>query len=259
MAFRTTILNHTWSDSHSGAPKDTTIRIIGKASMSIHYEDDYLRLQVFVSGFSNNAWLVTSKIKSRKQTRSLIIDTPDDPHELLAATQDTEISAILITHNHQDHLQGFEDVIRAHNVPVGIGAADSPEVEKMGTSPSIDVSDGALIVVGDLELRAIATPGHTPGSTCYYLESTSGESNRGRLFSGDTLFPGGPGRTGSPADLEQIVDSIGKKLLTLPPQTAVHPGHGDDTSVGEAKIEYDVFIARPRPEGLSGDVAWLGG
>ena len=217
--------------------------------MSIHYEDDGLLLQVFVSGFSNNAWLVTSK--SRNQ--SLIIDTPGDPHELLAAVQDTEITAILITHNHWDHLQGFEDVMRVLDVPVGIGAADAPEVEKTGTSPSIDVSDGALIAVGDLELRAIATPGHTPGSTCYYLDLDSGH-----LFSGDTLFPGGPGRTGSPANLKQIVDSIGAKLLTLPPQTAVHPGHGDDTSVGEAKGDYDAFIARPRPEGLSGDVTWLG-
>ncbi len=221
--------------------------------MSIHYEDDGLLLQVFVSGFSNNAWLVTSKSQSRKQTQSLIIDTPGEPHELLAAAQDTEIAAVLITHNHWDHLQGFEDVMRVLDVPVGIGAADAPEVEKMGTSPSIDVSDGALIAVGDLELRAIATPGHTPGSTCYYLKL-----NSGHLFSGDTLFPGGPGRTGSAASLEQIVDSIGAKLLTLPPQTAVHPGHGDDTSVGEAKGDYDVFIARPRPEGLSGDVAWLG-
>lgn len=217
--------------------------------MSIHYEDDGLLLQVFVSGFSNNAWLVTSK--SRNQ--SLIIDTPGDPHELLGAVQDTEITAILITHNHWDHLQGFEDVMRVLDVPVGIGAADAPEVEKTGTSPSIDVSDGALIAVGDLELRAIATPGHTPGSTCYYLDLDSGH-----LFSGDTLFPGGPGRTGSPASLEQIVDSIGAKLLTLPAQTAVHPGHGDDTSVGEAKGEYDAFIAKPRPEGLSGDVTWLG-
>ncbi len=96
-------------------------------------------------------------------------------------------------------------------------------------------------------------PGTTPGSTCYYLDLHSGH-----LFSGDTLFPGGPGRTGSPASLEQIVDSIGAKLLTLPAQTAVHPGHGDDTSVGEAKGEYDAFVARPRPEGLSGDVTWLG-
>ena len=217
--------------------------------MSIHYEDDGLLLQVFVSGFSNNAWLVTSKSRNR----SLIIDTPGDPHELLGAVQDTEITAILITHNHWDHLQGFEDVMRVLDVPVGIGAADAPEVEKTGTSPSIDVSDGAFIAFGDLELRAIATPGHTPGSTCYYMDL-----NSGHLFSGDTLFPGGPGRTGSPASLEQIVDSIGAKLLTLPPQTAVHPGHGDDTSVGEAKGDYDAFIARPRPEGLSGDVTWLG-
>lgn len=218
--------------------------------MSIHYEDDDLRLQVFISGFSNNAWLVTSK--SRDQ--SLIIDTPGDPHELLAAAQSTEITGILITHNHWDHLQGFEDVVRVHSVPVGIGAADAPEVEKTGTSPSIDVSDGAAITVGDLALRAITTPGHTPGSTCYYLNIDGG----GHLFSGDTLFPGGPGRTGSPANLDEIIDSIGTKLLTLPAATIVHPGHGNDTSVGEAKSEYDVFVGKPRPEGLSGDVAWLG-
>ena len=220
--------------------------------MSIHYEDDDLLLQVFVSGFSNNAWLVTSKGNGKSGGQSLIIDTPGDPLELLAATQDTEITGVLITHNHWDHLQGFEDVMAAHGVAVGIGAADASEVEKLGTSPSIDVSDGAVIAVGGLELRAIATPGHTPGSTCYWMQSGGGH-----LFSGDTLFPGGPGRTASPENLEQIVESIGGKLLTLPPEVAVHPGHGSDTSVGEAKSEYDVFVARPRPEALSGDVTWL--
>jgi glyoxylase-like metal-dependent hydrolase (beta-lactamase superfamily II) len=216
----------------------------------LHYEDGRLALHVYVSGFSNNAWLVVSKATNR----ALIIDTPGEPVGLIAAARETDVVGIVITHRHGDHLEGFQEVARElSGVPVGIGAADAEAVEQLGVTPTLDVSDGAGVAVGDLSLRAIHTPGHTPGSTCLYLEGAGR-----RLFSGDTLFPGGPGRTGSPADLRQIVNSIGTRLLTLPEDTCVHPGHGPDTTVGEAKAEYEVFASRPRPEDLSGDVAWLG-
>ena len=78
------------------------------------------------------------------------------------------------------------------------------------------------------------------------------------LFSGDTLFPGGPGKTRSPEALQQVIDSITKKLLVLPDDTAVYPGHGDDTTIGKAREEYQVFASKPRDPALFGDVAWLG-
>ncbi len=218
--------------------------------MGLHYEDDRLALQVYVSGFSNNAWLVVSKATNQ----ALIIDTPGEPVELIAAARETDIVGIVITHRHGDHLEGFREVTQQFSgVPVGIGAADADAVEQLGVTPALDVSDGVDVAVGDLSLRAIHTPDHTPGSTCFLLEGAGRH-----LFSGDTLFPGGPGRTGRPADLRQIVESISTRLLTMPADTSVHPGHGPDTTVGEAKAEYEVFASKPHPEDLSGEVAWLG-
>jgi len=93
------------------------------------------------------------------------------------------------------------------------------------------------------------TPGHTPGSLCLL----SGK----HLFSGDTLFPGGPGKTGNPAAFEQIINSITEKLFILPDETLVYPGHGEDTVLGKEKQEFAVFSSRPRTPGLCGDVLWL--
>jgi glyoxylase-like metal-dependent hydrolase (beta-lactamase superfamily II) len=217
--------------------------------MSVHYEDETFKLQVFVSGLSNNAWLLTDAATDE----SLIIDTPGDPVELLSATSETNVVGILITHNHADHLQGFDEVHARHAVPVAIGVNDLPAIVSRLTAGSIDVAQGASISFGGNSLKAVATPGHTPGSTCYYMAS-----NAGHLFSGDTLFPGGPGKSGSPAALAQMLDGISTKLLTLPGAVAVHPGHGDDSTVAASLAEYEVFAAREYDAELYGDVTWLG-
>jgi glyoxylase-like metal-dependent hydrolase (beta-lactamase superfamily II) len=112
------------------------------------------------------------------------------------------------------------------------------------------LADGDEISVGSLRVRAIHTPGHTPGSTCFIAA--------GNLFSGDTLFPGGPGRTQSPHDLEETIKSITSRLHTLPEETPVLPGHGGGTTIGESKREYAVFASRQRPPDLCGDVTWAG-
>jgi glyoxylase-like metal-dependent hydrolase (beta-lactamase superfamily II) len=216
--------------------------------MSVHYEDETFKLQVFVSGFSNNAWLLTDKATDE----SLIIDTPGDPVELLEAASQTNVVGILITHNHADHLQGFDELYVRHAVPVGIGASDLSAIANRLTAGMIDVAQVAAISFGESSLTAVATPGHTPGSTCYYLAS-----NAGHLFSGDTLFPGGPGKSGSPAALAQMLDGISTKLLTLPGTVAVHPGHGDDSTVATSLAEYEVFASRDHDADLHGDVTWL--
>ncbi len=110
------------------------------------------------------------------------------------------------------------------------------------------VTDGEEISVGGRTVKAIYTPGHTPGSTCYLVG--------GYLFSGDTLFPGGPGRTNSNADLMQSIESITTRLYGLPDATVVLTGHGDDTTIGESKKEYEVFAANEHPADLHGDVLW---
>lgn len=218
--------------------------------MGLHYENELLELHSYVSGFSNNAWLIVSKAYNQ----SVIIDTPRTPKELITAATNTNVVGILITHNHSDHLEGFDSVKQEFaDTPVGIGVDDAEALKKLGVAPTLNIVDGSEIVVGDLILRAVHTPGHTPGSTCFYLDG-----RQPHLFSGDTLFPGGPGKTDNPSDFKKIVEAISSRLLTLPTNTIVHPGHGPDTIIGEAEIEYKTFASKSHPEDLAGDVTWLG-
>jgi glyoxylase-like metal-dependent hydrolase (beta-lactamase superfamily II) len=144
-------------------------------------------------------------------------------------------------------------VFGAYNVPVYIGSADGEPLDGRGVTEW--PSDDEIDLVGELKIRAIHTPGHTPGSTCYVVSTEQGEHTL--LLSGDTLFPGGPGRTGSPELFRQEVQSITSRLLTLPNHTIVLPGHGEDTTIAKSKDEYGVFAAKTHDEDLHGNVAWL--
>ncbi len=220
--------------------------------MATVYEGDLWTIQSFVSGFENNAYLLTC----RRTNHSVIIDTPDRPFELVEAAKQTDVQAVLITHNHLDHLQGFDHVLSNFRVSVGIGADDAHAV----MSPPaglIDVSDGNFVTAGDISLRGISTPGHTPGSTCYMLPSESPGSTP-HVFTGDTLFPGGPGKSGSAEAFSQIVSSIESLLLPLPENTVVLPGHGDSTTIESSRQEFELFSSKPRRSDLFGDVTWTG-
>ena len=105
------------------------------------------------------------------------------------------------------------------------------------------------IQIGDLFIKSIHTPGHTDGSTCLYID--------GHLFTGDTLFPGGPGKTKSPDHLKEIIESINQKLFVLDDAVYFYPGHGDDGILGESKKEYEVYSSKNHPDDLFGDVEWL--
>lgn len=220
--------------------------------MAIEYQGDLWTIGRWVSGFYNNAYLVTC----RSTNKSLIIDTPDKPNEMIAAAAETDVQAILITHNHWDHLEGFDMVTSRFPVPVGIGANDAHAVaDRDGYRDPINVSQDSILQIGEISIRCIETPGHTPGSTSYLLPGDSPGSNP-HVFAGDTLFPGGPGKTQRPADLDQIIDSITSQLHVLPAETVVMPGHGDFTTIAESAEEYAVFASKPRDAGLFGDVAW---
>ena len=219
------------------------------------HDGELWTIDAFVSGFANNAYLITSKASGL----GIIIDTPDEPHELIAAARDTAVAAILITHSHWDHLEGFDDVVSEFPVPVGVGADDAGQVrDDHGYNDLIDVGHGTMLEFGDIKFRCIFTPGHTPGSTCYLLPAESPGAVP-HLFAGDTLFPGGPGRSASPEALGQMLDSIRAHLHTLPTETAVLPGHGDRTTIGASIAEsadFPYWDAASRPADLSGDVAW---
>ena len=211
--------------------------------MAPHYQDDSIIIHKYECGsFGNNAYLVVCP----QTNESIIIDTPGEPQVLIDAARNTDVKAIIITHNHWDHLVGFEDVTSAIDAPVGIGEADA---HALPTPPARLLRDGDEITAGTVTLRAIGTPGHTPGSTCYTVGNV--------LFSGDTLFPGGPGKTGSPELFRQVVESITTKLFTLGDDLAVYPGHGGDGDMRSSKEEYAVFASKEHPADLSGDVLWL--
>ncbi|MBA7640064.1 Hydroxyacylglutathione hydrolase [subsurface metagenome] len=128
-------------------------------------------------------------------------------------------------------------------------AVHPSEADVLPSPPDLTLADGDLVNFGTVSLRVLHTPGHSPGSLCLLLGK--------HLFSGDTLFPGGPGKTGTPAAFEQIVNSITEKLFVLPDETLVYPGHGEDTILGKEKQAFAVFASRPSNPGLCGDVLWL--
>ena len=211
--------------------------------MGAHNEDSGIVIHKLKCGpYDNNAYLVVCP----KTGESIVIDAPADPERLIEAAAQTNVTAILITHNHADHILGLEQVASALNAPVGIG---EPDAGALPVDPDFFLKDGEEVTAGAVTLGLISTPGHTPGSTCLL--------SGGHLFTGDTLFPGGPGKTRTPDDLEEIICSISSRLLVLSDQTVFYPGHGDDGDVRTARGEYRVFASREHPAGLCGDVLWL--
>jgi glyoxylase-like metal-dependent hydrolase (beta-lactamase superfamily II) len=115
--------------------------------------------------------------------------------------------------------------------------------------PEILLEDGEKVSYGNTSLKVLHTPGHTPGSLCFLMGKY--------LISGDTIFPGGPGKTKSPTDLKLIIESITRKIFVLPDDTAIYPGHGDSTLLRKEKEELSIFSSRSHDPNLFGDVLWL--
>ncbi|MFQ5860007.1 MAG: MBL fold metallo-hydrolase [Dehalococcoidia bacterium] len=210
--------------------------------MPLHYDGEVRIHKVPMGPYDNNGYLLI-----HPQTgEGIIIDTPAEPEKLLRELQDTWVKAILITHNHRDHLLGFSEIRQRTGAPVGVHAGDA---DLLPSPPDFLLQDGDTLQVGPVPLTVLHTPGHTPGSVCLLA---------GRyLFTGDTLFPGGPGKSRSPLAFQELVESIVTKLLPLPKDTVVYPGHGPDTTIGQAREEYQVFASRPHHPDLCGDVLWL--
>jgi len=193
-----------------------------------------------IGGIVSNAYLLVCQ----KSNDSVLVDTPGDAGKLLEQLRSTNPKYILITHNHFDHLSAFSGIRSQLQVPVAAHALDT-----LPSPPDILLSDGDTIYFGSIALKVLHTPGHTPGSLCFYTDKY--------LISGDTLFPGGPGKTGSPDALKQIVESITDKILPLPDDTQVFSGHGDATVLKKEKEEIVIFKSRSHDPNLCGDVLWL--
>jgi glyoxylase-like metal-dependent hydrolase (beta-lactamase superfamily II) len=209
-------------------------------------EDGNLKLMKFgpLGPFANNAYVVAD-LASKE---AVLVDMPSGSEEALRviANEGYRVKAILVTHSHGDHWMDYKLVKDTIDAPV---MAHEAENEAVGGRIDSPIADGGEVRVGPFPIVAIHTPGHTPGSTCFLVKNY--------LMSGDTLFPGGPGRTQSPADLQQSVESITSRLYALPDTVEVFPGHGDNTNIGTSKREFEAFRGRDT-SALSGDVTWAG-
>ena len=196
-----------------------------------HYETGDVRIEKIVVGpFENNVFV----LRSKGTGDAVIVDAANEHELLLEVSRATGVRRVLTTHGHFDHIQAVTQM-RDAGIDVGIAAEDAAML------PSYDfvIPDDDVIEVGDLRLHTIHTPGHTPGSTCFLLEGHP------IVFSGDTLFPGGPGNTSfENASFEQIIQSIDRRLFTLPGDTLVLPGHGLDTTIASEAPHLDEWIAR---------------
>ena len=145
-----------------------------------------------------------------------------------------------------DHLGALSELTSKLGIPVAVHPLDA---RGLRLQPEILLGDGDTVSFGGIKLKVLHTPGHTPGSLCFLAGKY--------LISGDTLFPGGPGKTGSPADFRQIIESITGRIFCLPDDTEIYPGHGDSTVLKKEKEEFAVFSSRPHDPNLCGDVLWL--
>jgi glyoxylase-like metal-dependent hydrolase (beta-lactamase superfamily II) len=169
----------------------------------------------------NNVWVVGD------DTECVVIDAPHDVQAIREVVADRAVVAVLCTHAHDDHVRFAPDLGRAVAAPVLLHPADLPVWRLTHADPPDgELADGQQIPVADIVLEVIHTPGHAPGAVCFY------SSDLGVVFTGDTLFNGGPGATGrSFSDKDLIVASITDRLLGLPEDTVVKTGHGDDTTI----------------------------
>ncbi|TFD89783.1 MBL fold metallo-hydrolase [Cryobacterium serini] len=191
----------------------------------------------------NNVWIVGD------DTECVVIDAAHDAEAILKAVGDRKLLAILCTHGHNDHIGAAAGVSAATGAPVWLHPADTMLWEMVfpadaaasvaaGTRPKA-LEDGQRIVVAGIELEVLHTPGHSPGSVCFSVPEL------GTVFSGDTLFHGGPGATGrSFSDFPTIIDSITTALLTLPAATVVRTGHGQSTLIGDEASHREEWITR---------------
>jgi glyoxylase-like metal-dependent hydrolase (beta-lactamase superfamily II) len=183
----------------------------------------------------NNVWIVGD------ENEVLVIDAAHDEEKIAEAVGGRRVVAVVCTHAHDDHVNRAPALADRFSAPILLNPAEAPlwEMTHPNRRPDRELSDGDVVSAGGVELRVLQTPGHSPGSSCLYA------AELGTVFTGDTLFNGGPGATGrSYSSFDTIIDSIREKLLTLPGDTAVRTGHGDSTTIGAELPHLEEWIAR---------------
>ena len=185
---------------------------------------------IVVGPMDNNVFIV----RCTETGDAVLIDAANEHERLLELCEQLGVRRVIETHGHWDHIQAVP-AVRDAGYDVGVTAADA------GMLPAYDdiLEDESVVEIGNLRLSTIATPGHTPGSMCFHLEGTP------LLFSGDTLFPGGPGNTKfEGGDFPTIIEAIDTRLFTRPADTIVLPGHGDWTTIGTERPHLQEWVDR---------------
>lgn len=184
----------------------------------------------------NNVWVIGD------DTECVVLDAPHDAAAIMEVVGDRIVRAILLTHAHSDHVDAvFELQELTGGAPIHLHPADEVlwELRHPGRRWDGDLTDGQVVQVAGTQLHVLHTPGHAPGACCFHAPEL------GAVFTGDTLFEGGPGATGrSHSSFATIIDSITQRLLSLPENTVVHTGHGGDTTIGAEKPHRQEWIDR---------------
>lgn len=179
----------------------------------------------------NNVWIIGD------DQECFVIDAPHDVSKILTVIAGRRVKAILCTHAHDDHVRVAPELAEATGAPIWLHPDDQPLWHQSHPKRSWDedLGDGDILSIGNEEVHVLHTPGHSPGGVSLYCPSLQA------VFTGDTLFKGGPGSTGrSFSDHDMIITSIRGRLFALPPETSVHTGHGDNTTIGaeEQNVSY---------------------
>ena len=200
---------------------------------TLHWNDSNVEVHKLIVGpYDNNVFV----IRCRATGDAVLIDAANEHEKLLELCTQLGVRRVLETHGHWDHIQPIP-AMREAGYEVAVTAADAPRLKDVGYDVFID--DAEVIEVGILRLLAIHNPGHTEGSISFAVADTP------LLFTGDTLFPGGPGNTAlEGGDFATIIQSIDNKLFTFPPDTIVLPGHGLDTTIGAERPHLQTWVDR---------------
>jgi glyoxylase-like metal-dependent hydrolase (beta-lactamase superfamily II) len=201
--------------------------------VTLHYDDAQIEIHKLVVGpVDNNVFVLRDKATGD----AVLLDAANEHDKLLPLAERLKVRRILETHGHWDHIQAIPQM-REAGYEVAVTAEDAPRLKEVGYDVFLEPE--TVIEVGRTRLHTILTSGHTAGSMCFVVEGSP------ILFSGDTLFPGGPGATSfEGGDFPTIIRSIDEKLFTLPADTKVFPGHGDDTTIGTERPHLQEWIDR---------------
>lgn len=199
----------------------------------LHWSDTRVEVHKIVVGpFDNNVFIV----RCRETGEAVLIDAANEHETLLELCRSLGVRRVLETHGHHDHIQAIP-ALREAGYHVAVTQLDAPMLGDMGYDAFLDHDE--VVEIGKLRLKAIHNPGHTPGSISFHVEGTP------LLFTGDTLFPGGPGATKFPGgDFQAIIDSIDNLLFVFPEDTLVLPGHGLDTTIGTERPHLREWVDR---------------